>query len=182
MARIIVFGVSGVGKTTACRHYVARHPNYVHLSASALIREATGASVADLQLASVDRLLANQSILHDALEAKLRNSGVSNFILDGQCVLDNGKELVVLDVELVAPFSPAGLILLEASAQEIVRRRAADERQRPYRTEQEILVQIQMNRDAVQSYAVDLGIRFVVAEANSPLSLEGPMAEVLGSL
>lgn len=180
--RIIVFGIAGVGKTTACKQYVSRHPDYVHLIASTLIREATGMSLAQLRAASAEQLMANQSILHDAVEQKLSEIRVSNFILDGQCVLDNGKALVVLDTADIAPFRPSGLLLLEAPPREIERRRLGDSRVRPLRTESEIKEQLLLNREAVRSYAEGLGIPFVVAEAEGPMSLERPMVELSHSL
>jgi adenylate kinase len=180
--RLIVFGVSGVGKTTACLGYVARHPNYLLLSASSLIAEVTGASLPELQTSSVPELLANQTILQAAVESRLRQSKASNFILDGQCVLDNGHDVVTLSVDAIEPFRPTGLILLEASASDIALRRLSDARQRSIRGVEELSSQLAMNRDAVKNYAMHLAIPFIFAEAKGAFSLDAPIAALSRSL
>lgn len=182
MQRFIVFGVSGVGKTTACLDFVARHPHYLLLSASSLIAEATGASLKSLQTASVQQLLANQEILQAAVESRLQKHAASSFILDGQCVLDNGSDIVVLPVEAIAPFRANGFILLEAAASAILNRRSTDTRQRPKRSIEEISEQLAMNREAVEGYARHLRIPFVFAEAKGGLSLDAAVATLSGSL
>ncbi|WP_404470979.1 ATP-binding protein [Bradyrhizobium ottawaense] len=182
MERLIVFGVSGVGKTTACLGYVARHPRYLLLSASALIASATGATLKSLRTASAQQLLANQDILQLAVDNELRKRGASSFILDGQCVLDNGREIVTLPAEAIRPFRPTGLILLEASATEIANRRSQDARQRPFRTVKELSEQLAQNRDAVRDYAMQLEIPFVCAEAKGAFSLDKPLEALAGSL
>lgn len=182
MERVIVFGVSGVGKTTACLDYVARHPHFLLLSASSLIASATGATLDSLRTASAQRLLANQEILQSAVEERLQRHGASSFILDGQCVLDNGDQIVVLPADAIAPFRPSGLILLEAPAVEIAARRSRDTRQRPFRTVEEISQQLAMNREAVRSYAGRLNIPSVVAEAKGALSLDAPIEVLADSL
>lgn len=182
MERLIVFGVSGVGKTTACLDYVARHPRYLLLSASSLISGATGATLKSLRTASAQQLLANQDILQLAVENELRKQGGSSFILDGQCVLDNGSEVVILPTEAIRPFRPTGLILLEASAADIADRRSQDSRQRPFRTIKELSEQLAMNRDAVRDYAIHLEIPFVLAEAKGAFSLDKPVEALAASL
>jgi adenylate kinase len=182
LERLIVFGVSGVGKTTACLDYVARYPRYLLLSASSLIAGATGATLESLRTASAQRLLANQEILKIAVEDQLRRHGASSFILDGQCVLDNGDEIVVLPADAIAPFRPTGLILLEATAAKIADRRLQDGRQRPFRSTKEISQQLAMNREAVHSYALHLKIPLVVAKAKGAFSLDMPIETLAGSL
>lgn len=182
MQRFIVFGVSGVGKTAACRDFVARHPHYLLLSASSLIAEAKGVSLISLRTASVQQLLTNQELLQLAVENRLRKHDTSSFILDGQCVLDNGTDIVVLPAEAIAPFRANGLVLLEAPASVIVDRRSRDARERPLRSIREISEQLAMNREAVESYATHLKIPFVFAEAKGALSLDGAVNALSNSL
>ncbi|WP_092082802.1 ATP-binding protein [Bradyrhizobium brasilense] len=182
MQRFIVFGVSGVGKTTACLDFVARHPRYLLLSASSLIAEAKGVPRQSLRTASVQQLLTNQQVLQLAVEDRLQKHGVTSFILDGQCVLDNGSEIVVLPAETIAPFRANGLILLEAPACTIVERRSKDDRERPLRSVEEISDQLAMNREAVRSYATHLRIPFALAEAKGALSLDGAVEKLSNSL
>ncbi|MCK1298144.1 AAA family ATPase [Bradyrhizobium sp. 24] len=182
MRRFIVFGVSGVGKTTACLDFVTRHPLFLFLSASSLIAEAKGVSLKSLRTASVQQLIANQEVLQLAVEHRLQKHGSSSFILDGQCVLDNGSEIVVLPAEAIAPFRANGLILLEAPASTIFDRRSRDDRERPQRSIEEIAEQLAMNREAVQRYATHLKVPFVFAEAKEELSLDGVVEELSNSL
>jgi adenylate kinase len=159
-----------------------RHPRYLYLSASALIRRTTGASLHDLRTASVEKLLDNQRILHDAVEAELATKSRLDFILDGQCVLDNGRSIVVLTTGFIASFRPTGLILLESPADEVEKRRSTDKRERPFRTVSEINDQINLNRDAVTRYASELAIPFEIANADGPSILDPAMQKVSGSL
>ena len=92
--RIIVLGVSGVGKTTVCARFARTHPEYLHLTASQLIVQETGKSLSDLQASDQVAVLANQIALRNSLGTKIAESSASGLLLDGQCLVDNGRELI----------------------------------------------------------------------------------------
>jgi adenylate kinase len=171
LIRIIVFGVSGVGKTTACREYVARNPEFVHVTASQLIRNVTGATLEELRRADAAQIICNQKVLQEALRSELQRQNATKVIVDGQCVLDNGREIVVLPVDLVAPLHPTGFVLLEGQPDDVFRRRLQDSRERPFRTAEELLSQTAMNRKVVHGYADILKVPLVVASAGENFSL-----------
>jgi adenylate kinase len=176
--RIIVLGISGVGKTTACRAFVARNPEFLHVTASELIRKATGARLEELRTANAEQILANQLVLQQALQTELQKQKAPNVLIDGQCVLDNGREIVVIPADLIAPLRPTGFILLEGRPEEILRRRRNDARRPLLRTTEEIFTQLEMNRVTVRHYAAFLGVPFVIAEAVDGFSLDHQVAQL----
>jgi len=63
----ILFGLSGVGKTTMGRKVIGLDAGIAHLSASDLLKAAHSQSGEELRTAQQDRLVANQLVLKDAL-------------------------------------------------------------------------------------------------------------------
>jgi adenylate kinase len=176
--RIIVLGISGVGKTTACREYVVHNPEFLHLTASELIRNATGVTLQELMTADAMEIMRNQLVLQKALQTELQKRQATKVIIDGQCVLDNGREIVILPVDLVAPLRPTGFILLEDEPAKVLQRRLNDSRERPLRTAEELSAQMEMNRVAVRGYATTLMVPLVVTNAGHNFSLEGSIARL----
>lgn len=166
MTRLIVFGVSGIGKTTVCREYALSHPEFRHLTASELIRKASGTTIERLRTASSDQILRNQPVLAAALNEEVKASPDKKVILDGQCIIDNGREIIVIPDEMVASLRPTGFLLLEATPYKILERRAKSARLWPNRSAEQILSQLEMNRVAVKRYSANLRVPFVVVDAN----------------
>jgi adenylate kinase len=179
VTRIGVFGVSGVGKTASCRAYVARHPDFIHLTASELISKATGANLPRLRYANHTDIIGYQVVLQRALENAVLEGRISSLLLDGQCVIDNGRELLVLPVEYIAPLRLTGIALLEERPDVIFGRRQRDLRERPVRTIEEISEQLRMNRIAVERYSSVLALPFVVAEAKDEFCLDDPVDRLM---
>jgi adenylate kinase len=179
---IIVFGVSGVGKTTLCRDFAARHPEFLHLTASTLIRHSLRTTAEVLRCSSRDEILQNQLILRRALEGELKTQRASKCLLDGQCVIDNGREVIVLPSGLISPLRPSGLLLLEEKPEKIFERREADCYRRPLRTVSELSEQIKINRSTVSDYSDALRIPFRVVEAPDYGVFETALLDLISSL
>jgi adenylate kinase len=179
LIRIFVLGVSGVGKTIACRAYAAHHPEFLHVTASTLICKATGATLKQLSTASAEQILANQIALQRAFQSEFGSQDVWKLLIDGQCVVDNGRETVVIPADLIAPLHPSGLILMEDQPEKILQRRLNDvDRERPLRTREEISMQMQMNRLAVRDYASAFAIPVITVEIADAFSFDRAVAEL----
>ncbi|NWK99179.1 hypothetical protein DM806_26675 [Sphingobium lactosutens] len=168
----LVFGVSGVGKTSACKAYVATHPDTLFVSASDLLRAARQSSAEALRTAPADRVVENQSLLASALSAFRAGREDSPILIDAHGVIDNDRELVRVPVSAIAPLAPDQLILLEAPAEEVAARRASAERPRPVRNLDAIVKEIATEREVVSGFASALNLHLVIAEAGIGFTLD----------
>lgn len=134
----ILFGLSGVGKTTMGRRVRDLDPGIAHLSASDLLKAAHSQSGEELRTAQQDRLIANQLVLGDALTSWDFPLGTHHILLDAHSVVDNDRVLVDIPVEVIASLSPDRLIFIREEPEIIVERRLSDTRSRPSRTAKEL--------------------------------------------
>lgn len=175
---VLVFGVSGVGKTHACADYVARHPDTLFVSASSLLKAATAESGEALRTASPANIRNNQVLLAGALAAFRAGREALPILIDAHGVIDNDREFVRIPLSAVRSLSPDRLILLEAAPALVAERRVTAARLRPQRTIEAIVREIAAERDAVKSYAraldLDLAIAEVVPGFKLDTLLEGP--------
>ncbi|WP_168355810.1 ATP-binding protein [Sphingomonas gei] len=169
---ILVFGVSGVGKTTACENYVARHPGFLFVSASALLKSIQAASAEELRTAKREQIIENQALLPDALKRYRLGRRNHRILLDAHAVIDNDRALVEVPVSVIGALEPTLLVLLEATPAEIAKRRSADARPRPLRDLQAIAREITAERTAVEAYGVQLGLDVAVATVGPHFSLD----------
>jgi adenylate kinase len=159
--RVIIFGVSGVGKTAACRDYVARHPEVAYLNVGEVLSEATGLSPEEMYLSSEEEILARQAIFSHILD---RNFGSSarKLVIDAHSVIDTDGGSVTIPVELIQSLQPTGIVLLESDPKEVQRRRLRDSRFRPDRSIGELQSQIAYTRKVVEGYSDHLNIPLIV--------------------
>lgn len=166
-----------MGKTTACRSYVARHPDVLYLNAGELIKQAASLSDEALRTAGRSEILEHQLLLGDALNARLAGRDI-DVLIDAHSIIDNGHEIVPVTVEIVASLRPTGLILLEASPREIQRRRHLDGRERPERSDEELRSQMVLTREFVEGYSRSLEIPLQIAVTSNEFELD-PLVEAL---
>jgi len=176
--RVLVFGISGVGKTQTCTDYADRHPDTLFVSASSLLTAATAQSGESLRTASPDEIRNNQAKLASALADFCAGREALPVLIDAHGVIDNDSEFVRIPVSAIESLSPHRLILLEAAPAVVAERRAADARPRPQRPIDAIAREIAAERDAVKSYAraldLDLAIAEVVPGFRLDTLLDGP--------
>ncbi len=134
----ILFGLSGVGKTTMGRKVIGLDAGIAHLSASDLLKAAHSQSGEELRTAQQDRLVANQLVLKDALSNWRFPPGTHHILLDAHSVIDNDRVLVDIPVDVIASLSPDRLIFIRENPEIIVERRLSDTRVRPLRTAEEL--------------------------------------------
>ncbi|WP_158644828.1 ATP-binding protein [Bradyrhizobium daqingense] len=155
---VLVFGISGVGKSTACASYVARHPSVLHTSAGALLQAAKNIDSAILRTDVAGNVLQNQNLLGEALRHFRLGRETSDVLIDAHSVIDNDHELIEVPVDAVRAMSPDGLVLLEAPPELVMERRRKDTRLRPSRTAEELQFQTGVARRVCESYASELAL------------------------
>jgi adenylate kinase len=153
---IIVFGISGVGKSTACASYIARHPNVLHTSAGALLQEAKGIDSDVLRTEAAQGILQNQTLLVAAVARYRLGREDADILIEAHSIIDNDHELIEVPVDIVRALRPDGLVLLEASPELVFERRQKDLRSRPARTVEELKSQMVVARKACEKYAAEL--------------------------
>jgi adenylate kinase len=168
----LVFGVPGVGKTTACQAYVGRHPETLFISASSLLKAAHQTSGEALRTAGAAEIVSNQQLLGAALAAFRKGREDRPVLIDAHAVIDNDQELVRVPVETIGSLVPDRLILLEAAACTVAQRRLADLRRRPVRNLKLISDELAAERATVESYAEALGLTLLVADVKPDFRLD----------
>ncbi|WLB11289.1 ATP-binding protein [Bradyrhizobium elkanii] len=169
---VLVFGISGVGKSTACASYVARHPSVLHTSAGALLQAAKNIDSAILRTDVAGNILQNQNLLGEALKHFRWGRETSDVLIDAHSVIDNDHELIEVPTDAVRAMSPNGLVLLEAPPELVAERRRKDARLRPSRTPEELQFQTGVARRVCESYASELGLPLEIGTAMHDDDLE----------
>ncbi|WP_219683946.1 ATP-binding protein [Bradyrhizobium canariense] len=169
---VLVFGLSGVGKSTACASYVARHPSVLHTSAGALLQAAKNIDSAILRTDVAGNILQNQNLLGEALKRFRLGRETSDVLIDAHSVIDNDHELIEVPIDAVRAMSPNGLVLLEAPPELVAERRRKDARLRPFRTVEELRFQTGIARRVCESYASELGLPLEIGTATHNGDLE----------
>jgi adenylate kinase len=173
----LVFGISGVGKTTACRNYVERHPETLFVSASSLLKSRIGMSGEALRTASAGQIVDNQAVLAAALAIFRRGREKQPVLIDAHGVIDNDQGLVPVPVSAIAALAPDRLILLEAPARVVAAHRSASARARPVRSLEAIGVELAAERETVEGFARALEIGLTIAEVTSDFQLDAFIGE-----
>lgn len=161
----ILFGLSGVGKTTMGRSIIDREAGVAHLSASDLLKAAHSQTGEELRTADQDRLVANQVVLGDALDRWHFPVGTHHILLDAHSVVDNDRTLVDIPVDVIASLAPDRLIFIIDEPATIVARRASDERQRPARTAEELHAHQERSLAVCTDFSNALGVPLTVVRA-----------------
>lgn len=155
---VVVFGVSGVGKTAACADFIERHPEVAHTSAGALLQSITATTGEALRTGSPEALLNAQMMLGAAFANWRAKHGASAVLIDAHSVIDNDKALIEVPVEVVRSLEPTSLVLLEEAPEVIAERRQLDSRARPLRSIESLRRQIEVARQVCRRYAEDLDL------------------------
>ncbi|MCA0015024.1 AAA family ATPase [Mesorhizobium sp. B294B1A1] len=164
----MVFGISGVGKTTACLGYVSTHPNYLYDRASAILQKAHGIPVEALRTGAASAVIENQAALPPVVEALRKADPSRTILLDSHAVIDNDTVFVEVPLDIIMALEPDGFILLEAAPATIKRRREEAPRPRPQRSVAQIGDEARAERAAVASYAKALGKPLIMDAVTGP--------------
>ncbi len=152
----LVFGVSGVGKTTACADYVRRHLGFAHLNAGLLIGASRNLTNSNSRTSDPQQILDNQAIIVQQLAEFRRVNPDQSILLDSHAIINSDRDLIRVPLGTIRSTSPDGLLLLEAPASTIFARRQA---RAPGRTEGSVSAierESMAERGAVLHYAESL--------------------------
>lgn len=169
---VVVFGISGVGKSTACVSYVSRHPTVLHTSAGALLQEAKRTESSLLRIQDPQSILRNQNLLCAALARFRLGREDADILIDAHSIIDNGHELVEIPVDTVRAINPSGLILLEAPAELVFERRQKDSRSRPLRSVEELQLQMNIAREVCRNYGRELSLPLEIGAVSHEQDLD----------
>ena len=159
---VIVFGISGVGKTSLIAQHVARDSGCVHISGSTVIEGILSSS--DKQ-GTVRRdkdkrtLLKLQELAVREIHRESQSYGNKLVILDAHNVIDAADGLVRIPVSVFESLSPILLLFVYDDPKEIKMRRLEDtSRRRPNIRTSELACYQDIAFDTARSYSSALGI------------------------
>lgn len=175
---VVVFGISGVGKSTACQRYLDAHPEWMHFSASDLLKAAHSQSGEQLRTAASDTIKQNQLALGEELDRRRGLQPNRPILVDAHSVIDNDKTLTIIPAETIASLKPLGLIFLAAPVEVIVERRARGDRVRPARTVIELENHQAEALSATREYASALALPIFVLEAGDDAAFAAALLEI----
>lgn len=176
---ILVFGVSGAGKTATCLNYCANNMDAVYVSASGILKNQTGQTTEQLRLSSAFVIGQNQSILTTEINKTRCSSGSSLLIVDAHAVIDNGELLVPVSFQIIESLIPTGIILLEPPAKQVVAQREISDRPRAFKTIEQISQELLAERSAAQSYSIALDVPLITLREPNAISLASAVADII---
>jgi adenylate kinase len=153
-----VLGISGVGKSHLTRAIARAMPAVLRLTASALLRKELHTTGERLRTAEGDEVRNNQSLLIEALQGERQGRWDRPVLLEAHTFIDNDRELVEVPADVMRGLDVAGIVVLEAPPEEILRRRLKDKRKRPSRTASEIKDQQAYSSAIARKYATELKV------------------------
>ena len=165
---IIVFGVSGVGKTTACAEYVSQNRDVLHASASALLRlhrETAGTR-------NIEEIIHDQQLLVDLVRDLRVETRASLMLLDAHSLIIVSGHEIVIPADIIVAMKPNGLIFFRATG-EVVSDRRISRGDMTNILPQEIERSQMSALRATESYAKLIPCRLSVVDANQGGDLAG---------
>ena len=158
---LVVFGISGVGKSTSISHFIQKKTNWTHIQAGSLIKSFKGDVPYDeLRITSKEKILDNQKKMVHAFWRNIENVQTPGIIFDGHSVIYNDSEIIKIPFEIIAELKPNKIIFMSGSAEQILERRSKDFRKRPLLDLQEISCQQKVSKGQAIDIASKLSIPY----------------------
>lgn len=162
MNTILVFGISGVGKSWLCRK-TTEALAVRHVSGSQLIqaeKERVTSHLVSTDALRTGLVVDNQQLLLEGFK-HFRLQDSRSILFDGHNVVDTDNGLVEIPFEVIAGLEPAALIIVTDSPKSIVDRRAADtSRDRPPRSVEDLSAYQALSHELAERHADLLSIPF----------------------
>ncbi len=171
---ILIFGVSGAGKSTGCLSFVSRHPRFLYFRASSILGNLTNLNRDELRRLSRDEILNNQALLSDGLRAARAGKEARPAIVDAHSVIVTDREMIPVPVEAVKSLAPDGLVFLDVEAVTLGVRRSKE----PVHFYEEMTVA----RELVFGYSQNLKLPLEIVEGNGANILEEPIRRILNQI
>lgn len=160
MKTVLVFGVSGVGKSWLCGQ-VAKRLGLRHVSGSALIRaekERLTCQNVSVDALRTDHVVDNQRLLLDGFR-NYKSQDTKSILFDGHNVIDSGHGYIEISSEVIVKLQPAAIALIVDSPANIFARRSADlTRDRPQRSVDDLARYQDLCLDLAKDQANSVGI------------------------
>lgn len=173
---LMVFGVSGIGKTTACVEYARLHENVVHFSASKLL----GLDRSSAGERSANEMLQDQRKLVELVRAARASTSARLMLLDAHSVVIVGGRQLIVPTDVIGAMEPDGFIFLEAAAEAVSRRRLARGDQGAHVSDIESVQRAQTAAlRAVEGYSETLGCALSIVRADQPVDLADEIEKLL---
>jgi adenylate kinase len=107
LAKIVcVFGVSGVGKSTMLRRFVAQRPDWLHVIASDVLQQLAAEDTESLLTSESPTILENQFRLIEAINVVRLRDPNKKLLLDAHNVIDTGRALYQIPSNIIKNLSP----------------------------------------------------------------------------
>ncbi|MGV8938649.1 MAG: ATP-binding protein [Allorhizobium sp.] len=141
MNTILVFGISGVGKSWLCGQ-AAASLDIRHISGSELIRaekERLTSQIVSADALRSDRVVDNQQLLLHGFDV-YKTQDARPILFDGHNVVDTDDGLVKIAADVIFSLEPNAIVVVTDTASKVMERRSADSsRARPTRAAEALL-------------------------------------------
>ncbi|QCB53933.1 AAA family ATPase [Sphingopyxis sp. PAMC25046] len=155
---IAILGLSGSGKSHLAKAIVRARPGILRMTAGSLLRRSFHTTGEKLRTAESDHVRDNQFELASALANERAGQLERPVLLEAHAFIDNDRELVDVPTNVMASLGLAAIILVDAPATAVLKRRSLDKRQRPRRNLTELRLQRRRLRELGEIYASALSI------------------------
>jgi adenylate kinase len=167
MITVMVFGVSGVGKTHLINLALARLPNSCAIRASELIGLAReNADPEYLRTLGQDEMHNSQELLVRGYHDRVQRLSAEVILLDAHSVVDQDLGFYDVPVEVIARLNPSCMVHVEDDVTQIMLRRQSDaHRTRPLRSDSQLAAYQARSRSACVAYSKALGVPLLLAQS-----------------
>ena len=178
---ILVFGLSGVGKSTLVHKVLENRNDFERVSGGSLIDCNKKTENRDeLRVLPSDEILDNQKQLIKNFAKVKTELGHKHIIFDGHCIIKNGPSITEVPTDIIKKLFPNIIVFVEATAKEIIERRKNDS-SRPNReieTTAQINENICLQKNICSKYSSELGVPLEFLNTAEP----GKFAKILDAI
>jgi adenylate kinase len=162
---ILVFGISGSGKSHLAKKIARARPAILRLTASSLLKSWFHTTGERLRTANRDTVVANQSALRDALANARKDNWDRPVALEAHAVIDNDEGIVDVPIDTFKGLGVSYVLFVSAPVDVIAERRKKDRRHRPERRTHELDKQQIRSLSVSRLIAEELSVPFAVIES-----------------
>lgn len=156
-----VFGISGVGKTTLIRRYLAQRHGVIATSGGRLLQEIKGQPGEELRKSAGANVEDSQAGLLQAFRLFRHTNADQRVIFDGHTIIDSDAGIAEIPAHVIVGLALDAIIFIRDAPEGIAARRGLDTaRQRPARSAETLKQHQELARSLAEKYAKQAGIPF----------------------
>lgn len=166
---ILVFGLSGVGKSTLIHEFLENRNDFIRVSGGSLIDCNKKTEHRDeLRTLAPCEILENQKQLIKNFSSIKKELCNKHIVFDGHCIIKNGASITEVPVDIIKNLFPNIIIFVEGTAEEIIERRKKDSTRpnREIETAAQIEEGILLQKSICSKYSSELGVPLKVIYAS----------------